>query len=206
MNHKQVRIVSIIVGSILGLVLIVFSFGTISKVFTHAEDAAPRDVILTDITTNSAKVTWTTGEDNQGVIEYGTSPTALNFFAPESQKSRSHSLDLTLLTPNTTYYLQIRIGDKKYDNGGVPWTFVTKSQEKGAAVNSTDTAPTKSAAAPTASAIEPSPTPTPISSVVIPAATAAPTMPACTETDCTKIKEQIGKGCTAQDYVKCIKK
>jgi hypothetical protein len=101
---------------------------------------------------------------------------------------------LTLLSPSTTYYFQIRIGDKKFDNGGVPWTFTTKAVEKTVSP-------------------EPSPTPT---SVINPTSIATPTPiqslkvdssgNICNETDCQKIKEKLGKGCTTQDYFKCLLK
>lgn len=202
MDHKQIRIASIIVGVVISIVILVLGFGLMQNVFTKAEDSAPRDVVVGEVTANTAKVTWATGQANQGVIEYGTSPTALNFFAPESQQSTTHTVDLTLLSPNTTYYFQIRIGEKKYDNGGVPWTFTTQATDKTAPT--TAVSPTSAivpTTAPTSSASVNSATPTPISSVEVPAGGSG----TCTETVCEKIQQQIGKGCTAADYVKCIK-
>jgi hypothetical protein len=133
------------------------------------------------------KISWATGVDTQAVIEYGTSPTALNFFAPEAQKGKNHSVDLTLLSPSSTYYFQVRIGDQKYDNGGVPWTFTTKGTEASQIVPS----PT-----PTSSANQP----TPIQQLRIDDNTSG-----CNETDCAKIKEKLGKGCSTQDYFKCLR-
>lgn len=209
MDQKKIRLYSIIAGVIISIVAIVVVLGVFGGVFTRAEDAAPRDVVVADITNNAAKVTWATGNDNQGVIEYGTSPTALNFFAPETTSTKAHSIDLTLLSPNTTYYFQIRIGDKKYDNGGVPWSFATKSVD-GAAVNNNATlAPTKAAApiVPTNTVAAVKATPTPISSLQIPAGGTANTasITGCVETSCDRIKAQIGKTCTAADYLKCLK-
>src|SRR3990167_924868 len=136
MNPKLTKISAIIIGIavFIGLVFLYFTiFGT------RAADYEPRDVVVSNIEKNSVRVTWATGVDTQGVVEYGTTPTALNFFAPEASKGKTHSLDLTLLSPNTTYYFDIRVGDKKYDNGGVPWTFTTKGAESSVAPT---TAPT----------------------------------------------------------------
>ena len=185
-NSKLTKISAIIIGIVIfvGLVFLYFSvFGT------RAADFEPRDVVVSNIEKNSVRTSWATGVDTQGVVEYGTTPTALNFFAPEATKGKTHTLDLTLLSPNTTYYFDIRVGDKKYDNGGVPWTFTTKG------VESSVSAPTLPPTQPTSASV-----PTPIQRLEISDGTN------CTETDCAKIKELFGKGCSTQDYFKCLKK
>lgn len=188
MNNPAIKKFSAVVIGILifvGLVFLYFSvFGT------RAADFEPRDVIVSNIEKNSVRASWATGVDTQGVVEYGTTPTSLNFFAPEATKGKTHTLDLTLLSPNTTYYFDIRVGDKKYDNGGVPWTFTTKGAES-------SVAPTPS---PTQAVSASQPTPTPFQRLEIPDGTN------CTETDCAKIKEKLGKGCSTQDYFLCLKK
>lgn len=196
MNSKLKKILAILIGAILSVGLIAVGFRVFSTVFTRASDVEPRDVIVSDINQNSAKVGWTTGVETQGVIEYGTSPTALNFFAPESTKTKDHQQELTLLSPNSTYYLQIRIGDKKYDNGGVPWTFTTKTTS--ASDSSSTTEPTE-APQPTTSGEQP----TPIQEIEVPATSE---IQGCNETDCAKVKEMLGKGCTTQDYFICVRK
>lgn len=191
-NPKIMKIASIGIGVVISILLIVMGFKVFSSVFTRAADFEPSDVVVSNIAENSSKLSWATGIETQGVVEYGTSPTSLNFFAPEPSKTKSHSVDLTLLSPNTTYYFQIRIGDKKYDNGGVPWTFTTKDTQK-------SQLPT---AAPT-QIIIPVAKPTPVQTLEIPT-TGTPAQ-VCNETDCTKIKAKLGKGCSLQDYFKCKK-
>lgn len=188
-NSKLTKIAAIGIGVIIAILLIVMAVGLFQQVFTRASDIEPRDVVIADITENTAKATWSTGIETQGVIEYGTSPTALNFFAPESNKTKAHSVDLTLLSPSTTYYFQIRIGDKKYDNGGVPWTFTTRGKEQ----------PAVPTAKPTAAAVLPSP----VQTITLPSPTPEPV---CNETDCTKIKTKLGQGCSTADYFKCVRK
>jgi len=188
MNNQQItKIASIVIGVIVAVVIMVMGFRLLSGVFTRASDVEPRDVVISDISQNNAKISWSTGIETQAVIEYGNTPTALNFFAPETQKNKSHSVDLTLLSPNSTYYFQIRIGENKYDNGGVPWTFTTKDITK-SQVPTTIPSPTK---------IQPSP----IQTVVIPT-----TASTCTETSCPAIKAKLGQGCNTQDYFKCLRK
>ncbi len=168
------------IGALISLFLIIFGYFFMFNgvIGSRASDSIPRDTVVTEITENSAKVVWATGQETQGVIEYGTTPTSLNFFAPESEKTMSHSLDLTLLSPSTTYYFQIRIADKKYDNSGVPWTFTTKS---GSTADDTGTTPATGESA------------------------SFSTSPTCNESDCEKIKEKFFSGCDTQDYIKCIK-
>ena len=186
MNSPAVKKISaIVIGIIIFIGLVVGYFAIFG---TRAADFEPRDVIVSNIEKNSVKATWATGVDTQGVIEYGTTPTALNFFAPEATKGKTHSLDLTLLSPSTSYYFDIRIGDTKYDNGGVPWTFTTKGAE--ASVSTPSAVPT-----------QPANQPTPFQKLQISDGTEG-----CTETDCVKIKAKFGKGCSTQDYFKCLKK
>lgn len=177
---KTRKIVTIVIGVIISIAIVFLAFSMLQNVFTRASDVRPQDVVVSEISQNSVKVTWTTGVETQSVIEYGTSPTALNFFAPESAKTKNHSVDLTLLSQTTTYYFQIKVGDQSFDNGGIPWTFTTKAEKK--------TQPTA-----------PSPT--------VPPATPSPTASAgCAETDCASIKSKLGKGCNTQDYFKCLRK
>lgn len=183
------KIVPFLIGGVLSIIVLVMGFSVMQKVASRAQDEAPRDVLINSITSSSATISWVTSSSTQGVIEYGTSPTALNLFAPETKKDTSHEVELTLLVPSTTYYFQISIGGKKYDNGGVPWSFTTK--ETGA-VEPTVTATVFHL---------PTERPTPISTVVIPRPTES-----CREVYCHNIKEKLGKGCTTQDYFRCIRR
>jgi len=201
-DQKIKKLSSIIIGIVIAIILGIFALN-IGGVFTRASDLEPRDVVISDITQNTAKISWTTGIETQGVVEYGTTPTALNFFAPEATRTKNHLLELTLLSPQTTYYFQIRIGDKKYDNGGVPWTFTTKGSE----TQSPNSQPTLIPTSPSQPTPTTNATPTPIQSLEIKTKPKnTPTAFVCDETDCTKIREKLGKGCTTQDYFRCLKK
>ncbi len=186
------KIASIGIGIVISVLLLIMGAKVFSGVFTRAADFEPRDVVVSNIAENSAKLSWETGVETQGVVEYGTSPTSLNFFAPEAQKIKTHTVDLTLLSPSTTYYFQVRVGDKKYDNGGVPWTFTTKGTEKSVLPSPT-------------SGIIPTAKPTPVQRLQVPAKS-SDILEKCTETDCAVIKTKLGKGCDTKDYWECLKK
>lgn len=185
------RLASVVIG------LVIFS-GVVYAAFriigSKAADIAPRNVTISDITVSSGKITWSTDQPAIGAIKYGTTEGSLNFYAPENIKdpAQSHSVDLTLLSPGSTYYFQIQIGDKMYDNGGVSWTFATKGNEQ--------TAVPTAAPLPTAAAV--SPTVAPIQTIKIPntSPTVAPAV--CSATTCDAIKAQFGISCSIQDYIK----
>lgn len=177
---------ALITGIVLTLVILVGGFMLVQGLPGRAADQQPRDVVVSDITSNSVKINYSTGAKTQGVIEYGVTPTALNLLAPESESDSNHEVELTLLSESTTYYFQISIGGKKFDNAGVPWTFSTKSAD------STDSDSNRL------------PSTKPVSPTTRVLITDGPS--SCTETDCEKIKLLLGKSCTTQDFIKCMKK
>lgn len=187
-NLNLKKILAIGIGVILGIIVIFVAFTLAQNVLTRATDVKPQDLVITSVTQNSAKITWTTTQETLSNIEYGTSPTALSFSAPETEKVKSHSVDLTLLSKSTTYYFQIAVGDQKYDNGGIPWTFTTKSDS--------EISVTPTIAEPTAT-----PSATPTTAVLSPTVAAG----TCSFTNCEDMKANFGKGCTTQDYFKCIR-
>lgn len=178
---KTKRYIPITIGVVLSFMLVIGGYFIFQSAASRADDTVPHDVVITEISENAATVTWATGRETQGVVEYGTSPASLTFFAPEGEKTTSHSIDLTLLSPATTYYFQIRVADAKYDNGGVPWTFTTKSTDS-ATVPTNDSSDNDQATA-----------------------AEFTTSPTCNETDCNAIREKFFTGCDTQDYIKCLK-
>ena len=204
LSVKPAKILSIVIGVLISFLIIFMGFKLMQKVFTRASDTIPRDVVVSETTGNSAKVGWSTDQESQGVIEYGTSPTALNFYAPEASRTKIHTVDLTLLSPNTTYYFQIRIGDTKADNGGVPWTFSTKTNtnsQQQTAVPTSGVAPTVISVVPTMA--DGQPTVLPTQSVSIPNTDSSVAL-TCGETDCVKICQKLtaGTGCEMSDFIK----
>lgn len=193
MHTKKSRVTAILAGLIISVGVVYLGFTLVQGYFTRASDERPQDVTITNITETSARVTWTTGNESEGgVIQYGVSPTGLTSFAPaEGGRTTSHTVDVTLLAPATTYYFEIFYGeDRKFDNAGVPWTFVTKERKSNVeATGSAQTVPNIVPVAPTTVA---APTAAPVSS--------------CTDTDCDAIKAKLGRGCSTQEYIRCIKR
>jgi len=176
------------IGVLISIAIVVLAFGVLQNFFTKASGSMPQNVVISDQTQNSAKIVWTTDTDVLSMVEYGTSPNSLTFKAPETEKTKNHSVELTLLSPNTTYYYQISVDSKKFDNGGIPWTFTTKDILR--------TQPSQVDTSPTPKTATVSPTIVSTTSAVDP----------CKVTDCDAIKAKIGKQCSTRDYFVCVNK
>ena len=211
----QPKMAAIIFGVLLVAIGLFFGFRAISS---RASGQDPQNVVVANINENSATVSWTSGTAVQCTLEYGTSATSLTFFAPETgQPTTNHAAKLSLLSPNTTYFFQIKCADKSYNNGGVPWSFSTRSAgtQGGSQVTSTPSStlvPTESLGGATPPpAGSPTPfqklsAPTSSQRVSSPAPTSTASINGCTETSCAAIKTKLGNGCSTQDYFKCIYK
>jgi len=191
---KRSKLIAIVIGSVLGLGLIAGGF-LLMQTFTRASSEKPLEVNQSEITNTSAKITWKTGNETVGtIVSYGTSVDLANpqIQTADTPLGKDHSAVLTLLSPNTTYYYVLGT-DKEYNNEGVPWSFITK------AANET-----------TADLIV-SPAPTATNSGALESGQPAPTVAVsnrintCKETNCAAIKAKLGKECSTQEYIKCIK-
>lgn len=181
--RRNSKLVGIGVGLVLSfLLLTAISTAYMSGIFVSATNDSPTELIIRNVTDTAAQLYWTTQSDTQGLIQYGTNPSELSLIAPEVIGGKEHSVDITLLKPNTTYYFNIRIGDKIFDNGGTPWTFATK--QEGAMDGSDSTIPPQDEES------------APVNNE-----------PTCPETDnCAVIRERLGQGCTTADYSACLQK
>lgn len=187
----KMRIFAIITGLLVGLPLCTYAFFSASSFFARASDEIPRDVSISSIDRSSATIHWTTDKETLSVIEYGLSPGELTLYAPELSAKRDHEVELTLLTPGSTYYFQIKNKNTVYDNAGVPWTFTTKTShdEEAEQIKGITTR------------LTPVATKSPPRSPTVALSTSS-----CTETSCEAIKSKLGRGCSAKDYVQCISK
>jgi len=84
---------------------------------TAADTTAPTisDITTSDITASGAKVNWTTNETANGKVYYGTAnpiDTTVATSVNASSFTTSHSLTLSGLTANTTYYYVVESSDE----------------------------------------------------------------------------------------------
>jgi len=188
LNGKKIKLVFFILTVFICLPVISFLFLAAKGLITQASNAQPEDVVAVEITKSSAAIAWVTTKKTQGVVEYGTSPTTLTFYAPEVEAKKEHSVPLTLLTPATTYYYQLNIDGTIYNNEGVAWTFTTKTKDGTDVVEAVKGISTKNFVEPEATK----------------EATVGINTNNCVYTTCTEIQAHLGKGCSTSDYFKCI--
>jgi hypothetical protein len=124
------------IPTILGIiVLVVGAFAGVfflrnSTVFKIGADAAatPKNIRVGNITDTSATLSWTTDKASINFLVWGTSAGSVNKTQNEDttgQKYFTHSITLTGLTTNTTYFYKINSDGTMFDNSNAPWQFKT---------------------------------------------------------------------------------
>jgi len=74
---------------------------------TIAEPVFSLQPVVSDITVDSARVSWATQEDSTAILRYGLSAESLDLAIPVAQLSREHAVNLTQLNANTVYFLRV---------------------------------------------------------------------------------------------------
>lgn len=128
------------IPTILGLTLIIASIAAttylvnnLGRFFIQATpEAVPKEVKITNVSSNSFTVSWVTDEETTGSINFGEAQT-LNQNALDDRdqvsnslgKNSSHHVTLKNLKLQTTYYFKITSGKTSYDNNGVNYQVAT---------------------------------------------------------------------------------
>lgn len=122
-----------------------------------ADTTAPAisNVVAKPTTGNTANITWTTNESSLSWVVYGTT-TAYGQELKTTSYTASHSVNLTGLTPNTTYYYQVKSQDSSNNTAAsAAGTFTTLGQGESANVDE----PTTSTQTPVITSTTPLPVP-----------------------------------------------
>lgn len=84
---------------------------------------SPRDVRISNTTSNSFSVNWITDTKTTGFIKYGNSVGSMtNTKTEESPVSGyTHLVNITELSPQTNYFFKINSEGSDFDNNGVTW-------------------------------------------------------------------------------------
>jgi len=132
--QKNIKYFFLIVLSLVVFAATIFFGKNAADFFAKASSCPVKNVRAEKVAANSGAVAWDTDSASQGKVEYGTNAQSLTLTVPEAQAGTSHSVPVTLLTPNTIYYYLISIGEAKCDSTGqkceketcVPYSFTTK--------------------------------------------------------------------------------
>lgn len=127
------------IPTILGVVILLVGtfagvfFLNMTQVFKVGADSqtSPKDIRVSNLTDNSATVSWITDKESTDFLSWGESASSLSKIEKESEtdeKFQTHSITLTGLKPNTNYYYKINSDGTSYDNGGIAWQLTTGTQ------------------------------------------------------------------------------
>lgn len=89
---------------------------------------SPKDVRITNITNNSATISFLTDSDAATFLTWSDTESNLNKIEKEDAndtKFKSHSINLSGLSANKQYFFKINSEGTEYDNNSLAWKFTT---------------------------------------------------------------------------------
>ena len=108
-----------------------------------ADNTAPTISAITTSDTNltTATITWTTNENANSIVDYGTTTSYGSSMGNAGASATSHSVIITGLSNGTAYKYRIRSADASNnmtvdDNGGAGYSFTTSSDATGPVISS----------------------------------------------------------------------
>ncbi len=102
-------------------------------------------VATSSVTLTGVTITWSTNEVGSSIVEYGTTTSSYpNLAGSNTDSVTSHSVSLTGLSGNTTYYFRVRSADSAGnsamdDHSGAGYAFVTVADTTGPVISSIST-------------------------------------------------------------------
>jgi len=119
------------IPTIIGIIILILSLATgvilvqnrqIFRLGAEGQNS-PKDVRISNITSDSFSVTWITDIQTPGFIKYGNSVGNITNTKTEELESPSytHLVNVSGLTPQTDYFFKINSGENDFDNNGIAW-------------------------------------------------------------------------------------
>lgn len=110
----------IVVGLIAGIYLV---RGTTYLKPQASEESSPKDVRITNISDSSFTTTWTTVASTKGFVNWGDNENSLSRVDNDeiAEEGSTHSVTVSGLSEDTTYYFKINSESVEYDNNGIAW-------------------------------------------------------------------------------------
>lgn len=145
-DQKIISFILLGIGGVFLLFALIFYLtraGILDISVTDSNISTPSEVISSNISSNSATVSWFSETPVKGYIKYGRNATSLtstgfNTRDPSGQQQNRnvHYVRLSNLNPGAEYFFEIYLNDTKFDNSGQFYKFRTLS---GSAVSTPDT-------------------------------------------------------------------
>jgi hypothetical protein len=130
------------------------------------------DIVVSDVTSSSVKINWTTNESGDSVIDYGLADD-YGLTKNDTALTTSHSLTLSSLTANSTYHYNIKSSDSAGNtNESGDNVFVT-AKEGSTGTTQTGTSTNTTTTVTLTRVVTPTPTPTPTPDLTPPVITVA---------------------------------
>jgi phosphodiesterase/alkaline phosphatase D-like protein len=128
----------IILGIVIGLLAVagvvggIFAVRTTVRYLTHGRQPAgqPINLSVVNVTQDRVTATWTTNEEVLSLVQYGTTPSALNQTQSELSSTTNHRLIINQLEPDTKYFFKVQVGQEVFDDDGKPYTFTTETSSQ----------------------------------------------------------------------------
>ncbi len=96
---------------------------------TQAEvQTTPKNLRISALSRDSFTVEWETNAEFAGYIFYGLNPNEVNFLGQDikgSSRFKNHTIVVSNLTPNATYYYIVVSEEDEYQSEGVPFQVTT---------------------------------------------------------------------------------
>ena len=125
----KINLKTIIIFAILILVIVLSVLGmNVAKTFMSGATADYEPMGLSAIPSadgGTATISWTTDKSATASVFYGTNVASLLLMAEDSAPTTDHSILLTNLRTNKTYYYKIVVGEDIFDNQGAMFSFKT---------------------------------------------------------------------------------
>lgn len=148
---KKFNVKTIVIFVVLLVVMVLLVIGiTQIRSFMSGAAGGVEPIGVAAVPANDGKtavITWTSDKESIAKVEYGATPASLVLMSAETVQTASHNVSLTSLRPDTTYYYRIRVGEEVFDNGGVPYSFKTKSDTSALVTPSPVASPTAAVSA-----------------------------------------------------------
>lgn len=121
------------IPTLIGVFLLLFGVGAgvfliqTTQIFRlgASPEEVPKDVRITNVRENAFTVSWVTDKPTISSLTWGESESLGNTAAGATIEKNIHLIEVTNLSPSTSYFFKIISAGNEYDNSGIAWQVTT---------------------------------------------------------------------------------